>query len=507
MKIVTSEQMQKIDGAAILSGISRERLMENAGRAVFKIISKVYAPIKTKKVLILCAKGNNTGDGLVAARYLMQKGGKVSFCFLEDPALFKGETLENYKKLFRESPSESLFDQTRFRIPELIRCLKKEIQKTDLIIDALFGTGLNANIKGKYKTTIELVNKSQKPVISIDIPSGVNGTTGDVMGVAVMADFTVTFGLPKVGFFLPPGIDYVGKLFIQNIGFPKRLLNHTSHEASLIDANILKKIPKRKKSAHKGSGGHVLVFAGSPGKCGAAIMTVQAAFRTGSGLVTLLTHPKSQKEFLKKAFEAFLDTYDQADFELQKYLKDKKAIAFGPGIGVTETTKKLLHFLIQKNRKPIIIDADGLTLLAQDLKILKQKKDPLILTPHPGEMARLVKKTVKEVQKNRLQISKTFAKKHGVYLILKGAATVIATPNGKLYINPTGNPVMATAGMGDVLTGMLLSFLGQGLGVETACQLAVYAHGKIADLWAEKKKTTRGFMASDLIREIPKFLG
>ncbi|HBQ20523.1 MAG: NAD(P)H-hydrate dehydratase [Deltaproteobacteria bacterium GWA2_38_16] len=263
-------------------------------------------------------------------------------------------------------------------------------------------------------------------------------------------------------------------------------------------------LPKRSKSAHKGTSGHALIIAGSPGKVGAAVMAVQSAFRSGVGLVTLLTHPKSLKVIAPQVKEAFLESFPTQENNYQKYLKDKKVIAIGPGVGFSKEAKNLVKWTLKHAHVPVLMDADALTIIAQKKRSLTTfGMTQVILTPHPGEMARLIRKTTAYVQSHRLEVAQKFSKKYGVYLVLKGAGTIIATPSGKTYINSTGNPAMATAGMGDVLTGMITSFIAQSVNIEGAIILAVYLHGLLADQWVAKTKATRGLMASDIIHALP----
>ena len=521
MKIVTAKQMQKIDETAIQTyGISRLTLMENAGEAIAQVIPSLGPVIPNevrdlkKKVLILAGKGNNAGDGFVAARLLSQKGAEVHVCLTADEKELKGETEKNYRKLKRLPINIFSYSKKEFL---------KKLSQMDWVIDALFGTGLHSPLNAYYCELIRILNKKNIPVLSIDIPSGVDGNTGKIMGEAVRATWTVTFGLPKVGLLVPPGIDHGGKLEVRNIGFPEKLLASISSSLSYLQKeDVQGKLSQRNKGAHKGTFGHALMVAGSPGKVGAAVMTVQSAFRSGVGLVTLLTHPKSLKIVAPQVKESFLESFVTSEKEYKKYIQNKNAIAMGPGIGFSKEAKQLVLWTLKYAHVPVVLDADALTILAelsfrakrgipdQDPSglglrpfALRMTPPDVILTPHPGEMARLLGKTIQEVQKDRVAIAKNFSQKYSVYLVLKGAATVIATPDGKAYINSTGNPAMATAGMGDVLTGMIVSFIAQGMEVEEAIKTAVYLHGAIADEWVSKTKATRGLLASDIIESLP----
>jgi len=358
-----------------------------------------------------------------------------------------------------------------------------------------------------------LINTSKQPVFSVDIPSGLHSDTGQPLGVAVRADATATFAFAKAGQVLYPGNTYTGDLKVIDIGIPKFIALEKNIKLSLIEKkDIAACFKPRNFQSHKGSYGHLLVIAGSIGKTGAASLCSNAAMRSGTGLVTLgiakslnkriesqviepMTHPLSEK---KKGFLS-----DNCFDEIQTLLKGKQALAIGPGLGTREGTKKLVHKLIEKSTVPLIIDADAINCIAENVNILKKKKVPAILTPHPGEMAGLCDMTTLDIQADRIGIASQFAKSHDVILILKGAQTVISLPDGRSFICPTGNPGMASGGMGDVLTGMIAGFCAQGFSPEKASLAGVYIHGLCADILS-KDIGAFGFVATDMIQIIPK---
>lgn len=499
MKIVTATEMQRIDESTITSGITRQKLMKNAGYAIFELLKSVYGKnLKKMRVLVAAGKGNNAGDGFVTARYLHQYGVGVGVCLMESPNQFQGDTRTNFKKIQSQKIPMFLFSPTHFQ---------KELSKSSLVLDALFGTGLHSKLKKNYRDFIHAVNLSHKEVVSIDIPSGIDGNTGKVMGEAIQATHTITFGLPKIGLMVPPGLDYVGKLHIQNIGFPKKLLETARSRIETIgDSDIQHFIPARSVSTYKGKGGHVLIIAGSPGKTGAASLATAAAFRTGSGLVTLLTDKRSMRMVAAQIQEAFIKPFPTEPEKIQEYLERVDVVALGPGMGLNAQAERLLKKILLQSRCPLVIDADGLTLLSKHLEWLRNTKADLILTPHAGEMARLIHSTTQVVQKNRLQTAAQFARKYRVTLLLKGAATIIATPEGRLFVNLSGHPVLATAGSGDVLTGMIASLLGQKMKIKDAVKAAVYIHGKLGEAWCQRRKASRGLLASELISMIPEMI-
>jgi len=500
MKIVSSKEMKRIDMHAIRKlHMPALRLMENAGRSLVIVLHEIFgASLLKKEVLVLTGKGNNAGDGFVVARLLHQKGIKVTVCLLAAPKGLSKDAESNFKKALKANISCFKYERRSFL---------RALSTSSLIVDALFGTGLSSRVRGSYREVIRSLNKADKDVISIDIPSGVSGDTGEIMGEAIQANHTMTIGLPKTGLVVPPAIDVVGELHVRNIGFPLSILDGARSDVFFVEKkDFVSQFPKRKSTAHKGSAGHVLVIAGSPGKAGAAAMAVQSAFRTGSGLVTLLTHEKSMRLVSAQVKEAFLDTFTENQKDLSRFMKKSHAIAIGPGLGFSPKAEKQLGWVLKNSRNPIVVDADGLTILSKQLSWLRQARAPVVLTPHPGEMARLTGKKAKDIEKNRFKIARDFARKYRCYVVLKGARTVIASPKGEIFVNSTGNVALATAGSGDVLTGMIVSLLGQGMAIKPAIQAAVYTHGLLADCWVQKKRASRGMMSRDLIKLIPSTL-
>jgi NAD(P)H-hydrate epimerase len=389
-----------------------------------------------------------------------------------------------------------------------------------LVADAIFGTGLSKNVTGKIAEIISFINSSDAPVISVDIPSGISSDTGQIMGEAVRADYTVTFGLPKRGHLLYPGADYTGRLFIEDIGFPEELLHSEKLKAELLekgDVSLL--IPERQQYSHKGDYGHVLIIAGSRGKTGAAFMCAKACLRVGAGLVTIGVPESLLNVFQSRVTEEMtLRLPDKGDGTLSskalekilEFLSEKAdVLAIGPGISVTGDTKKLVKELLLKSAVPAVIDADAINSLEGNKQILKKAKSPLILTPHAGEMAKLLRQSsvkdaelIAKIEKDRINTAVSYAKETGTYLVLKGVPTVIAVPEGRVFINPTGNSGMASAGTGDVLTGILSGLLGQGLSPLEASILGVYMHGLAGDI-AAKSKGEHSLIASDIVDAIP----
>jgi len=360
---------------------------------------------------------------------------------------------------------------------------------------------------------INFINQSNKPVFAVDIPSGLNSDTGRPCGTCVRADATATFAFAKTGHFLFPGADYTGNLKIIDIGVPPHIADDVAPLQYLLTPDLIRTVfYPRRSDAHKGHTGHLLVIAGSPGKTGAAAMTATSAMRAGAGLVTLgipdSLNPVLEAQVMEAMTNPLPETVKgilgEASFNrIMDLLSDKECLAIGPGIGTAPETKTLFQHLLQENTKPMVIDADGLNILAGHTEILKDLDTPIVLTPHPGEMARLMSTTAAEVQKDRIKYARDFAKKFNVHVVLKGAGTVVAHPDGRVFINPTGNPGMASGGMGDVLTGVIAGFIAQGHSPELAAHAGVYLHGVAADSLA-KNKGPFGYLATDVMNTLPK---
>jgi NAD(P)H-hydrate epimerase len=512
MKVPTSEEMQELDRKAIeLYRIPGIVLMENAGHGAAEAILATYPGLQGWKVAIFAGKGNNGGDGFVIGRYLMNRGIAVKVFLLTDPNSLRGDAETNYQIFLQAKgeiapvPSSKEFQK-----------IKKDLEKFDLLIDGIFGTGLDAEVRGYYREVIEHLNRLQRPMVAIDIPSGLDANTGRPLGAAIRASLTVTFGLPKVGQLISPGIDYVGVLKVIDIGFPKKLVEEEKIQTHLLEQAEIRRwlaVPRRPE-AHKGDYGHLLVIAGSVGKTGAAAMVCEAALRVGAGLVTLAI-PKSLNGIMEvKLTEAMTEPLPETPKQtlslrafnsILKLCQNKKAVVIGPGIGTDKETQSLILKLLKTLNLPIVLDADGLTALAAQPKLLPVSNRSLILTPHPGEMARLLQTSPKEIQEDRINLSRKFSQGHQVYLVLKGHRTLIATPKGEIFINPTGNPGMASGGTGDVLTGMIGGFICQGFGVLPSLQMAVFLHGWAGDEVA-REVGEKFLLATDLIKKMPALL-
>ncbi len=512
MKVATAEQMQELDRKAIeIYRIPGILLMENAGREATEAILAFFPDIQKKKVVIIAGKGNNGGDGFVIARHLMHRGIPVKVILLTDPKSLRGDAETNHYIFFRMKgeviPAPSTKDYQR---------IKRDVEKADLLIDAIFGTGLDAEVRGYYREVIDHLNSIHKPIVAVDIPSGLNANTGKPLGIAVHATLTVTFGLPKMGLLLSPGSDYAGTLKVIDIGIPKNLVEGEKIQVHLLEKEDIRRflsVPRR-PDTHKGDYGHLLVIAGSVGKTGAAAMVCEAALRMGAGLVTLAI-PKSLNAIMEmKLTEAMTEPLPETPKQtlslrafnsILRLCENKKAVVIGPGLGTFKETQSLILKLIKTIDLPMIIDADGVNALATQPKLLPIPNRSIVLTPHPGEMARLIHSTVKEVQEDRVGIAKNFSQSSHVHLVLKGYRTLIVTPKGDVYINPTGNSGLATGGTGDVLSGMIGGLVCQGFDLLSSLQASVFLHGLAGDEVA-REVGEKSLVATDLLRKIPALL-
>lgn len=509
MKVVTAEIMQKLDRRTIEeAGIPGMVLMENAGRGTVREILASYPDIRKGRVAILAGRGNNGGDGYVIARYLINRGVWVKVFLLAEHSKVRGDARLNLDILLKMNAS--IVEVTDH---DVWKAVLPELEGYQLIVDAIFGTGLRSDITGLIKAIVNDINSLPVPKVAVDLPSGLHADTGNVLGACVKAERTLTFALPKRGLLLYPGVDFTGRLKVVDIGIPSYLLNEeeiSDHLLSLGD--LTQSVRPREPNSHKGDYGHVLMVAGSAGKTGAAALSCQAAARMGAGLVTLgiaeslnpIMEEKLTEVMTEPLAEETSGFLGMSSFErILELMEGKRVLALGPGMSTHESTVKLVHRIVEKSTIPLVIDADGINALSIDTGSLKQATVPVVLTPHPGEMARLIGEHAKEVQKDRIAIARDFAQTFNCYLVLKGTRSLVAEPGGHVFINPTGNAGMASGGMGDVLTGMISGLMAQNYDVVTSAKLAVFMHGLAGDMVAVEKGPV-GLIASDLIEAIPR---
>ena len=508
MKVATAELMRKLDQRAISEfGIPGMVLMENAARGIVSTLFRSFPDLPTSRVGILAGRGNNGGDGLAAARYLANRGIPCRIFLFAAQEEVKGDAGANLEILKRMGVA----------VQEVLNLEEWEGQKAlvgsaDLLLDGIFGTGLKGPVEGFFREIIESVNSLKKPVVAIDLPSGLDADSGQVLGACIQARITVTFGLAKRGLLVQPGAQAAGKVVVVDISLPRPALEGERIQDHLLEgADFLPYLLPRNPDSHKGKFGHLLVLAGSPGKTGAAALVSQAALRVGTGLITLGV-PESLNSILEEKVtevmtEPLPETREKtlglsAQQRIFELCSRKTALALGPGLSLNLETVRLVQQVVRKSPLPAVIDADGLSALAGKPEILRKNQKELILTPHPGEMARLAGISIEEVQKDRIEVARGFAKEYGVILVLKGSRSLIASPGGEVFINPTGNPGMASGGTGDVLTGMIGGLLAQGLPALEAAKLGVYLHGLAGD-YAAFLKGERGIAATDLVELAP----
>ena len=485
-------------------GIPGPVLMENAASAIVFEMERFFEGLAGVKVGIICGKGNNGGDGLALARRLRIRGVPVRVCLLASFAAFKGEAKLNLS-VVRKMDVEVVPNAAPAALAEMIAW-------SDVLVDAMLGVGLSSPLKGNYAIAAELMNLAGRPVVAVDIPTGINADTGEVMGHAVRADLTVTMVLPKRGLVLYPGAAFAGQVRVADIGIPTEVIEKEDIPVTFLEHDLAWSLTtERDRDSHKGDFGHLMVIAGSLGKAGAAVMTAKGALRTGAGLVSVAAPmglvPVIQQQVMEAMCLPAGETIDGtlgmgSENELLKSSNSMTACAIGPGLTTHYETVQVVKSLVQRMTIPLVLDADGVNALAGSVDLLKKAKAPVVLTPHPGEMARLLGVSIDDVQADRIGMASGCAEKYGITVVLKGTGTIIATPHGEVFINTTGNPGMASGGTGDVLTGMIGSLLAQGYGPTQAACLGVYLHGLAGDLAAEEKGEA-GMIAGDLIEKIP----
>jgi ADP-dependent NAD(P)H-hydrate dehydratase / NAD(P)H-hydrate epimerase len=516
MKILTAAQMGEVDRlTTAVYNIPSLLLMENAGRAVADELARSVPDLERKRVLVICGRGNNGGDGFVVARYLHLRGVRPEIILCADPAKIRGDALTNWEIV------RALGIPIHVASPESgCGTLLDGLPPQDVIIDALFGTGLTKPIGAEFLPVVEWINRFRHNafVASVDIPSGLFADSPDVPGPFVMAHLTVTFTALKPALVLPPAVDCAGRIVVADIGSPADLVAKPEHQLNLVDERLAGiALPPRPRDSHKGAYGHLYLVAGSRGKSGAALMAGLSALRSGAGLVTVFLPESLQHDVVGKVPELMTESLPETDegtadqsgvARVLEALALADALAVGPGMTVNPSTQGLIRDLVRRSPVPIVLDADGLNAFAgQSGTMRNENGQPVIITPHPGEMARLLGTSISEVQKDRLRTARDFAASRGCYVVLKGAQTVASAPAGDTFVNSTGNPGMATGGSGDILTGIVGCFVAvwkrrfqssDSLKLAEYISAAVYIHGLAGDL-AAAEKGVESMIATDLL--------
>jgi hydroxyethylthiazole kinase-like uncharacterized protein yjeF len=504
LRICNNDEMRSLDKIAETEmGIGPILLMENAGRAASEMIVREYPQAGLlDEILIFAGKGNNAGDAFVVARQLLGLGRRVRVFHLVKGTEYKGATAENFK-ILQKMKAKLVF------IPEAqdLESFFETAQSIGLAIDGIIGTGLKGDLEGNFYDVIEMINKYADQIVSLDIPTGVNGDSGMVQGIAIQASMTISFGFPRLGHFLPPGANFRGKLVNVDISLPHRF-SREGDKFLLQAKTVARKVLRRDRYAHKNTFGHVLLVGGAPGRTGAIAMATRAALRSGAGLATAATWSDAMPFLIPQLpIEAMTmgipdDPKSYAHYE--EALTQFSAIVIGPGMGNRKEAKQLLSLILAHFPGPVVIDADALNLIAEHKlhEVCRNRRAPTVLTPHPGEMARLIGWSKERVVQDPMAaLKKAVDMTHSV-VMLKGAATLILNPDDIMYLNHFPNAGMATAGSGDVLAGMIGGFLAQGVPGFDAAQIGVYLHS-LAGARATRNTNSRGMIATDIIRNIP----
>jgi NAD(P)H-hydrate epimerase len=503
MRVLNTQQMREADRQSIDDiGIPSVVLMENAGRQAVAAMEAAFDDLSSSKVGVLCGRGNNGGDGFVVARTLAQRGIEAAVYLLGSVAEVRGDARTNLEILGRVGLT--VVEVTNAQEWELHF---SEVSECDLIVDALVGTGFHGPLTGLLETVVADVNGLGVPVVAIDLPTGVSADSHEIEGEAIEASMTVTLAAPKLPLILPPADAHGGDLVIADIGIPGSVIDELDGPwlELLTRERMRELVPARAADSHKGDFGRVLVIAGSIGRTGAAHLAATGALRSGAGLVTVAT-PKSCLPIVAAMAPEYMTVgleeteAGTIDFSAADRVLDFQAdvIAIGPGLGQDPSTAAFVHAVCERSGVPLVVDADALNAFAGDPdRLVGRDGVDVIITPHPGEMARLVSASIEEVQADRLDRAREFAAAHRCHVVLKGHRTVIAGPDGRSFVNLTGNAGMATGGTGDLLTGMIAAWFAQILDAEAACKLAVYLHGTAGDL-AEADEGDVALLPSDI---------
>jgi NAD(P)H-hydrate epimerase len=510
IRLATAAEMREADRrASDAFGIPSLVLMENAGRGAADAVERVFGPARGRRVAVVCGRGNNGGDGFVTARHLAARGATVSVWLVGAADGVRGDARTNLEALRRAG--WTLAELAEAQGGAGVAALRRALVHTDLVVDALLGIGVRGAATGLTASVIEALNEADRPICALDLPSGLSADRGDVTGPAIRAHLTVTFGLPKAALYLYPAAGHAGRVELADLGVPRAWLEEGLRVGVMEAADARRLLPARAPDAHKGRHGHLLVVAGSAGKTGAAVLAALGALRSGAGLVTCALPATQQPIVAARLAEAMTEPLPETGSRtlsgkaLDRLLElagRMAAVAIGPGAGLEAETQGLLRDLVVAVERPMVVDADALTALAGQPGRLREARGPRILTPHPGEAARLLGGSVADVQADRIESARRLADAAGAWVALKGAGTVVASPGGEAVLNPTGNPGLATGGTGDVLTGIVGGLLAQGLDPEAAVRAAVYLHGLAGDL-AAGERGQAGLLAGDVADKVP----
>lgn len=502
--VLSRAEMRRFDAhASAACQVPSLLLMENAGRGAADLILDGLAPTaRGARVVIVCGAGNNGGDGFVVARRLLTRGAAPTVYSLVEVEGLKGDARTNHAAFV------GVGGQVVELEPSQLSLLSAALERARAVVDAVFGTGLDREIQGFFRYAIEFLNGARCPVYALDIPSGIDADTGGVLGVAVRATATITFGHPKLGLLTPSGLQHAGKLHTVDIGVPDTALAQIGYSAEIVEASdVLRALVPRSITTHKGSAGRVTVIAGSPGKIGAALLAAQGAIRAGAGLVTIAALPETAALLDSRVLEVMTARIDPDRIEasLDELLERADAVAIGPGLGLDEHARRITDHVLLRVAKTKVVDADAISHFAGRPEALRGAPGDLVLTPHAGEMARLLGGTAEAVEADRFGTLAKAVTASECTVLLKGHRTLIGSPNERTAINVTGSGVLATGGSGDVLTGVLAAF-GTLLDVRSAAYAAAYVHGLAGERRA-RYGVDRGVLAHEVADEVPFALG
>lgn len=502
MKLVTGEQMRTIDKYAIEKiGIPSIVLMENAARKVAEVCIRVLKDKVKPKAMIFAGKGNNGGDGFAVARLLYNEGIQVEVILIGNSEDIKGDAKVNY----------DIIKNLGINVNGVYSLIDKRLESVDIIIDAIYGTGLKGNIRQPAKDLIDTINNSGKYIVSVDIPSGISADTGEVLGCGIKANETVTFCMAKIGIIVYPGANYSGKISVVDISIPQSVINDMDIKYNtLTQSETNKMLPIRKNWSNKGSYGNLFVLGGSHEMTGAAGLVCKAGYRCGAGVVTCCTVESAVnvvQKLVAEAVEVSLKSIngkvcEESYFQIVEKLKKASSIVIGPGLGTGKNVYQFVSKTVENANVPVVIDADGLNVLSENLEPLNRMTTTAIVTPHPKEMSRLTGLSVESILSDTIGTAVLFSQKYNVITVLKDARTVIANADGRVYINMTGNNAMAKGGSGDVLSGVIGALLAQGMDGYDASVLGVYVHGLAGEIAAEDIGSY-GLMAREIADYVP----
>jgi NAD(P)H-hydrate epimerase len=505
MIVVSAEEMRRLDELTIARGTPGYVLMERAGEGATAALLRQFPDLHGRRVVVVAGKGNNGGDGFVIARLLAGKGVNAEVLLLGRADEVRGDARRALQGL-----KGTAVQLREIFVQEAAHLLSAAFAGASLLVDAVFGTGLNAEVTGLHADALRRMNDAGIPIFAVDIPSGLDADRGRPLGIAIVAKATATFGFAKIGQVIQPGLQHVGAVSVIDIGIASEAVREVRPCVELLERHeVAALVPRRQPEAHKGTSGHLLIIAGSRGHTGAARLAAHAACRSGAGLTTLAGPASLNAIFALGIPEAMTATLPDVDgrisFEpdgLTHLIAGKQAIVIGPGLGTHEDAGRLLEHVLAIATVPVVVDADGLTCLARSFPVLEKSRCQVVMTPHPGEMARLLGRGTAAVQADRVGVARELASKHRCVVVLKGASSVVAAADGRAWINPTGNPGMASGGMGDVLAGLLGGLLAQGIAPPAAACLGTYLHGAVADVIANERGQI-GMLASDVADGLP----